>query len=79
MFRIGTIRNAIAHHSMHAAERLKTKVIQNLALLKGEKTPAGFLRSQLNPNSRRFEAYISELGRIAAHLCSPTLPPKRVP
>ena len=77
--KIVIIRNAIAHHSKHSANQFKTKVIQSQPLLRGEKTPAGYLRSEVQPNINRFEAYIGELGRIAAHLCSPTPPPKRYP
>lgn len=77
--KIVTIRNAIAHHSRHAAKQFKIKVIQSLPLLKGEKTPSGFLRSQVQQNVNRFEAYIGQLGRIAADLCSAAPVPKRYP
>lgn len=64
------IRNAIAHKSEHASKQFQQKVIANLPLLKNEKRPAGFLRSQFraNPRQLRFEVYIGELGQIAAKL-----------
>ena len=77
--KIITIRHAIAHHSKHATKQFQLKVIQSLPLLKGEKTPAGFLRSQVQPAINRFEVYISELVRIAADLCSFTPPLKKHP
>jgi len=72
--KIVAIRNAIAHHSKQSKKQFKRQVIQSLTLLKGEKTAAGFLRSQVQPSVTRFEVYVGELGRIAAHLCSPTPP-----
>jgi hypothetical protein len=65
---IVTIRNAIAHHSRHSKEEFHD-VIDSLHLLKGERTPAGFLRSQVQPTVNRFDVYISDLGRIASILC----------
>jgi hypothetical protein len=76
---IVTIRHAIAHHSKHAAKQFKVRVIQELPLLKGEKTPSGFLRSQVQPKVNRFQAFIDRLGRIATDLCSPRPVPKRYP
>jgi hypothetical protein len=42
-------------------------VIGSQALLRRERRPAGFLRSQAraNPSANRFEIYVGELGRIA--------------
>ena len=64
------IRNAIAHKSEHANKQFQLKVVANLPLLKSEKRPAGFLRSQFrsSPRQLRFEVYIGELGQIAAKL-----------
>lgn len=66
---ITTIRNAIAHQSLHALKQFQDKVIGNLPLLRGERNPAGFLRSQLRPGQSRFEFYVAELGRIATAIC----------
>jgi hypothetical protein len=67
---IATIRNAIAHSSAHARAEFERTVIANLALLRGERRPAGFLRSQVrqNPAQNRFEVYVTELARIASDL-----------
>lgn len=64
------IRNAIAHKSRHALDQFHTNVVAPLPLLRDEKRPAGFLRSQLraSPRQLRFEAFINELGRIATDL-----------
>lgn len=68
---ITTIRNAIAHKSKHAMGEFDKKVIGNANLLRGERRPAGYLRSQVrtNPTQNRFEVYAAELARIAADLC----------
>ena len=79
VLQIVTIRHAIAHHSKHAARQFKIRVIQALPLLRGEKTPSGFLRSRVQPNVNRFETFIDRLARIATDLCSPTPVPKRYP
>ena len=79
MTRMWTTRNAIAHDSQHAKAQFKRTIISALTLRHGEKSPAGFLRSRVSAKSNRFEVYVGELGRIAAHLCSPTTPPKRFP
>src|SRR5258708_14816010 len=71
---IMTIRHAIAHSSEHAIRKFKQIVIGNQALLSREKTPAGFLRSQVSnaPVQTRFEVYLADLGGIATRLlCSP--------
>jgi hypothetical protein len=69
--KITTIRHAIAHASKHSKNEFHRTVIGNLAVLRGERKPAGFLRSQgrANPAQNRFETYIAELGRIAKALC----------
>jgi hypothetical protein len=64
---ITTIRHAIAHKSTHAMNEFERTVIGSQALLRRERRPAGFLRSQAraNPSANRFEIYVGELGRIA--------------
>lgn len=66
---ITTIRNAIAHSSAHAKAEFERKVIANKALLRGERTPAGFLRTDANAAQKRFETYMIELSRVAQALC----------
>jgi len=68
---ITIIRNAIAHRSSHAAQEFSRVVIGSQHLLPTEKTPAGFLRSQVRtgPTRNRFEIYAGELARIAMALC----------
>jgi hypothetical protein len=66
---ITTIRNAIAHSSAHAKAEFERTVIGWRALLRGERTPAGFLRTDANPVQKRFETYMVELSRIAQTLC----------
>jgi Cft2 family RNA processing exonuclease len=67
---ISTIRNAIAHKSEYAMREFNRTVIGNQALLRGEKRPAGYLRSQVSANTghNRFMIYIAELARIAETL-----------
>lgn len=65
---VTVIRNAIAHSSNFAKREFAAKVIGSTALLRGERSPAGFLRSISNPNQRRFEVYMIELARIALRL-----------
>jgi hypothetical protein len=64
---ISTIRNAIAHRSAHAIEKFKKDVIAGQALLQRERTPAGYLRVSIG-SAKRFDAYISELSRVAGVL-----------
>lgn len=68
---ITIIRNAIAHKSDYAIGEFKNKVIGEQPLLRNERQPAGFLRSQVraNPRQLRFEVYESQLARIASSLC----------
>jgi hypothetical protein len=65
---ITTVRNAISHNSAHSL-RTFLKMIEGMPLLRGESTPAGFLRSKSNPTQTRFEVYMGNLGTIAAKLC----------
>jgi hypothetical protein len=66
---ITTIRNAIAHSSPFAKAEFERIVIGSRALLRGERTPAGFLGTNVNPAQKRFETYMIELSRIAQILC----------
>ncbi len=68
---ITTIRHAIAHKSPHAMNEFQRTVIGSQSLLRGERRPAGFLRSQVRagPTRNRFEVYVGELARIAVDLC----------
>ncbi|HTW88291.1 MAG TPA: hypothetical protein VMD75_09815 [Candidatus Binataceae bacterium] len=79
MTRIWVTRNAIAHDSQHVKRQFHKTIVKSLVLRPTEKSPAGFLRSQVNPTTNRFEVYVGELGRIAAHLCSPTRPARKFP
>jgi hypothetical protein len=79
MTRVWVTRCAIAHDSDHTKRRFQRTIINSLVLRPDEKSPAGFLRSQVNPTTNRFELYVGELGKIAAHLCSPVRPPKKYP
>jgi hypothetical protein len=64
------IRNAIAHKSNHAMDQFQKKVIGSLHLLRGEKSPAGFLRTPLRGAAgNRFLTYMSDLGQAAQNLC----------
>ena len=71
---ISTIRNAIAHKSHHSIQQFEKKVLGSRSLLRGERTPAGFLRSKVHSSGNAFEVYIGELGRIAVFLCLSRLP-----
>jgi hypothetical protein len=67
---ITTIRNAIAHKSPHAMNEFRRHVIGSLPLLRGERSAAGFLRSQTRSGTDvRFEVYMGELGKMALALC----------
>ncbi len=66
---VTTIRNAIAHSGAYAKREFERTVIGSRALLRGERTPAGFLRTDANPVQKRFETYMIELSRIAQALC----------
>ena len=65
------IRNAIAHSSGYSRLKFRKHVIKDETLLASEKSPSGFLRSQLTrtPLQRRFEIYAAELGAISAKIC----------
>lgn len=61
-------RNAIAHPGRHAREHFHDKVIGEMTLLPHEKTPAGFLRSRLQPNLHRFESILSDMRTVGSDL-----------
>jgi hypothetical protein len=66
------IRNAIAHRSSHSRRKFVKKVLASLPLLKKEKTPIGFLRSnfRIRPSQTRYEDYISVISTVAIKLCN---------
>jgi hypothetical protein len=66
---VTTIRHAIAHKSTHSTNEFKRIVIGSQLLLRGEKQPAGYLRSEVHTGSNRFMIYAGELARIASVLC----------
>lgn len=57
------IRNAIAHKSSHSTKKFQNFII-NLPLTNRERTPAGFLRSKIDPTTTRYQFYASEMIRI---------------
>jgi len=57
------IRNAIAHKSPHARKRFQ-EFASNFPLVSRERTPAGFLRSKIDPTTTRYQFYVSEMVRI---------------
>jgi len=61
-------RNAIAHPGRYAREQFRRKVILGMTLLPHEKTPAGFLRSKLQPNLRRFESILNDMRQVGFDL-----------
>jgi len=61
-------RNAIAHPGRYARDQFRHKVIGEMTLLPHEKTPAGFLRSMVQPNLRRFESILSNMRQIGLDL-----------
>lgn len=61
-------RNAIAHPGDYAREQFDSKVIAGLTLLPYERTPAGYLRSELRPGFRRFESILSDMRTIGSDL-----------
>lgn len=66
--RIAKIRNAIAHKSANALYHFKKGVIGDLPLLSHERSPSGFLRSELSPGRKRFQAYMEDLVAVAEKL-----------
>jgi len=63
-----TMRHAIAHTSRHADRTFQRQVVGNLALPPRQRSPAGYLRSQLRPQVTRFENVLREMETIAAKL-----------
>lgn len=54
---IVSTRNAVAHKSRSAMARFEQDVIGNLSLMRGERTPAGYLRGvfRISPHQTRYE------------------------
>ena len=65
LVKVYAIRNAIAHPSASALGNFRKQVVGNTAIPPREKRPATFLRGVSRPNTRRFEIFVQELGRIA--------------
>ena len=65
------IRNAIAHRSRHSINRFEQKLIvgKGLPLPPRERTPAGFLRSKIDPSTTRFQDYLAVIADIMRKLC----------
>ena len=61
------IRNAIAHESSHAKAKFD-KLIHGKPLLPHEKTPSGYLRSKIDPDTTRYQFYASEMVGIIRYL-----------
>ena len=61
------IRHAISHASDHARGEFERVVIGNQPLLPAERTPAGYLRSQVRGQAR-FETHTAQLSAIAAKI-----------
>ena len=58
-------RHAIAHTSAHAERVFLRDVVRGIPLPPRQRTPAGFLRSQLRPGVSRFENVLREMEGIA--------------
>jgi hypothetical protein len=66
---ITIVRNAIAHRSKYSMDAFREKVIGEQALLKNERTPAGYLQSRVHSGGNRFESYVGTLGKVAREIC----------
>ena len=62
------LRNAIAHPGEPARTAFRTKVIGERVLLSHEKTPAGFLRSSLQPGLNRFAGTLRQMRQLGSDL-----------
>lgn len=62
------VRNAIAHKSQYSKDRF-IQLISVFPLLPRERTPAGFLRSNIDPSTNRYQYYIAEMARMIQLLC----------
>lgn len=60
------LRNAIAHPGEPARSIFRSKVIGERNLLHYEKTPAGFLRSEVQPGLNRFENGLRQMRQFGA-------------
>jgi hypothetical protein len=63
------IRNAIAHSGKHAQDVFERNVIGPTPLPPRERTPAGFLRSEIRKGVSRFEHNLDEMKSVAVTLC----------
>ena len=63
-------RNAIAHASPHSNRVFVGQVIAGTPLPPRERTPAGFLRSEIRAGVTRFENVLDEMRGVAATLCA---------
>ena len=63
------IRNAIAHQSAHAIGQFEKLLDEeNLPLPPRERTPAGFLRSKIDPTTTRYQFYVAQIVEIIRFL-----------
>ena len=62
------LRNAIAHPGDPARTVFRTKVVGQRVLLNHEKTPAGFLRSPLQPGLNRFAGMLRQMRQLGDDL-----------
>lgn len=62
-------RNVIAHGSQHASRIFREQIIAMTPLPPRERTPAGFLRSEIRPGVTRFQNVLDEMRGVAASLC----------
>lgn len=71
LLKILYVRNVLAHRSGYAKKKFTTEVIGIAPLLPQEKTPTGFLRSNIRvaPPQTRYEQLAYELSRMAFKLC----------
>jgi len=69
--KVHCMRNSLAHKSRYSLLQFERQVISSLPLIKREKTPLGFLRSQfrISPSQTRYENLINEIDSIARKLC----------
>jgi hypothetical protein len=62
------VRNAIAHPGDPAKSIFREKVIGERALLRHEKTPAGFLRSPIQPGLNQFAGVLRQMRQFGQDL-----------
>jgi hypothetical protein len=64
------IRNAVAHSGKHAQSVFEQNVVGSTPLPPRERTPAGFLRSEIRKGVTRFEHTLDEMRGVVISLCS---------